>query len=169
MGVHSACTRSNGLNGLTEAMPASWLPGSDNACCVTFRPSQTAGLQIGRGCAFSLHEPRKLSRALLRARLPALALGLRSSATPRVVAGHGWTSGVQPSPVAGTDAVARRAPAGHRSLGIEPHRPHSCSMFLEVRRMTTSPDPSADTAAHGRCAALPCRTTGRAYRSSLSH
>ena len=58
MGVHSACTRSNGLNGLTEAMPASWLPGSDNACCVTFRPSQTAGLQIGRGCAFSLHEPR---------------------------------------------------------------------------------------------------------------
>jgi len=45
MGVHSACTRSNGLNGLTEAMPASWLPGSDNACCVTFRLSQTAGLQ----------------------------------------------------------------------------------------------------------------------------
>src|SRR5215471_8209758 len=35
---------------------SSWLPGSDNACCVTFRPSQTAGLQIGRGCAFSLHE-----------------------------------------------------------------------------------------------------------------
>ena len=73
-------------------MPVSWLPGSDYACCVTFRPSQTAGLQIGRGCAFSLHEPRKLSSALLRARLPALALGLRLSAAPRVVAGHGWTS-----------------------------------------------------------------------------
>ena len=36
--AHIACLR-------PTRMPASWLPGSDNACCVTFRPSQTAGLR----------------------------------------------------------------------------------------------------------------------------